>query len=181
MDGPVVMAARAALQQGRPDPVLAYVPAAAEAEMRDAFQRALAARAAGGAAAAVAEQWLFETAVRLHRAGEGQPFTGLRPAGLGFGPVVPLAEQALAGGDPRPLFRFLTDAMHQELHRRFDRARHLAQAAQEHLGDVAAARERTSAELSFMVWAHGTYLAFAKDPHASHAGQASAAAAAHGH
>jgi hypothetical protein len=57
----------------------------------------------------VADDLLFETAVRLHRASEGAPYTGLKPAGLGEGPVVPRAEQAIATEEPSDVIRFITD------------------------------------------------------------------------
>jgi hypothetical protein len=45
LDGPVVTAARRALETGHADPVLPYVAVDDEAEVRDAFDRAVAARA----------------------------------------------------------------------------------------------------------------------------------------
>ena len=85
LDGPVVKTARAALETGKLAPVLAWVRAADEAEIRAAFQKATAARRLGPEARAVADTWFFETVVRVHRAGEGAPFTGLQPAGLELG------------------------------------------------------------------------------------------------
>ena len=77
LDGPVVTAAREALTAGDVGLVLPYVPAGSEDEIRDAFDRVLPVQQAGGEAAAVARQWFFETVVRLHRAGENAPYTGL--------------------------------------------------------------------------------------------------------
>ena len=91
LDGPVATAARDALMSGDVDLVLPFVPADAEAEVRAAFDLAAKARAMGGEAAEVADRWFFETAVRVHRAGEGAPYTGLKPAGLDVGPVIPAA------------------------------------------------------------------------------------------
>lgn len=45
--------------------------------------------------------------VRLHRAGEGAPCTGLKPAGLDVGPVIPLAERAIASDDADELAELL--------------------------------------------------------------------------
>jgi tetratricopeptide (TPR) repeat protein len=36
--------------------------------------------------------------VRIHRAGEGAPYTGLKPAGLSEGPIIPIAEKAIEIG-----------------------------------------------------------------------------------
>lgn len=98
LDGPVVTAARRALTLGEVDLILPFVHAEGEPEIRDAFDLALKARALGGEAQEVADRWFFETAVRVHRAGEGAPFTGLKPAGLDVGVVIPAAERALATG-----------------------------------------------------------------------------------
>ena len=39
----------------------------------------------------LADRYFFETLVRIHRAGEGAPYTGLKPAGRDLGPAVPAA------------------------------------------------------------------------------------------
>ena len=70
--------------------ILPYVKGAATADMRSAFEKVLRARKAGPAAREVADLYFYETAVRLHRAGEGAPYTGLKPAGLDVGPVIPV-------------------------------------------------------------------------------------------
>jgi hypothetical protein len=41
----------------------------------------------------------FETAVRLHRAGDEAPYTGLKPAGPDWDPFVPRAEKAIETND----------------------------------------------------------------------------------
>lgn len=81
LDGPVVIAAKAALESGNPAPVLAWVQPGDEASTREAFQKAREVRKLGGKAAELADNWFFETLVRVHRAGEGAPYTGLKPAG----------------------------------------------------------------------------------------------------
>ncbi len=97
MNGPVVGDARAALGSGDPTPTLKWVKKDAEPEIRAAFQRALAVRAAGGEARTLADTWFFETLVRLHRAGEGAPYTGLKPAGT-VPAVLRAADAALDAG-----------------------------------------------------------------------------------
>lgn len=87
-DGPVVRAAALAIATGSVDKVLPYVPAEGEAEVRAAYEKTMAARACGDRAAEVADERFFETVVRIHRAGEGAAFTGLKPAGLCHGAVV---------------------------------------------------------------------------------------------
>jgi hypothetical protein len=89
IDGPVVNAARKALDAGDVDVALPYVPSDGEDEVRRAFLAVMGVRDQGNAVREVADLHFFETVVRVHRAGEGAPYTGLKPAGLDHGPVIP--------------------------------------------------------------------------------------------
>src|SRR5512139_630625 len=100
LDGPVVAAARKALEARDPNGVLIWVQPDDEAELREAFRQALVVRRLGGEPRALADRHFFETLVRLHRAGEGAPYTGLKPAGRDLGPAIPLADAAVASGSP---------------------------------------------------------------------------------
>ena len=64
-------------------------------------------RKTGKEARDLADEWFFETVVRLHREGEGAPYTGLRPASLDLGPIVPRAEKAIAKGNPEEAISFI--------------------------------------------------------------------------
>lgn len=119
MDGPVVKAAQEALLTGKVSRVLLWVRETDEAELTRAFQKAIATRKAGGEARELADLYFFETAVRLHRAGEGAPYTGLKPAGRNLGPAVPAADKALIDGDPEALEKLLREALARGLHERF--------------------------------------------------------------
>ncbi|HET8659106.1 MAG TPA: DUF6448 family protein [Micromonosporaceae bacterium] len=164
LDGPVVNAARHALAAGDVDQVLPYVPATAEDEVRAAFARVLPLQA-DGTAGAVARQWFFETVVRLHRAGEGAPYTGLKPAGLDVGPVIPLAEKAVESGDGEELYQLLAGDLRDQLTHRLARVTRLAAARD---ASVAAAREHVQAMLGFQVYAHHLHQALHTDPHGGH-------------
>jgi hypothetical protein len=120
LDGPVVTDARTALETGRVDPVLKWVSAADEAEIRDAFARTLRVRTASAEAAQLADRYFFETVVRLHRAFEGEPYTGLKPAGTDAGPGVRAADAALASGSLQDLRAMLLRDVEQGLAERFE-------------------------------------------------------------
>ncbi len=81
IDGPVVIEAKAALKKGDVTPVLKWVKKTREDEIKAVFKKALAAKSKGPEAQEIADRYFFETLIRLHRAGEGAPFTGLKPAG----------------------------------------------------------------------------------------------------
>lgn len=111
MDGPVVTLARRALEAGNVNLVLPWVREQDEAEVREAFAHALAVRKLGGEAKELADRHFFETLVRVHRAGEGAPYTGLKPAGRDLGPSVPAADRALMDGDFEKVLEVLNDAI----------------------------------------------------------------------
>ena len=79
-DGPVVKAAKKALETGNLNYLLIWIPKESETELKDVFARTQRARKSGKDAQDVADDWFFETAIRLHRAGEGAPYTGMKPA-----------------------------------------------------------------------------------------------------
>lgn len=81
MDGPVVQDAQRAFDQGKVEPVLKWVSEADEVAIHSAFDMAVAVRGESEAAMEVADRYFFETLIRLHRATEGEAFTGLKPAG----------------------------------------------------------------------------------------------------
>src|SRR5689334_21079568 len=162
MDGPVVTAARRALEAHDATIALAYVPEQGEEEVRRAFDAALRIRDQGPAVRDVADLHFFETLVRVHRAGEGAPYTGLKPAGLGHGPVVPVAEAAVEGGSPDRLITILSAMVEEVVRERFDRVMHLKAHAN---GNVAANRAYVAAVLGFEVWSHSLYEAIHAEPH----------------
>lgn len=162
MDGPVVTVAQRALRDEDVDQVLPYVPAEGEAEVRDAFRRTLESRKLGDAARDVADRWFFETVVRVHRAGEGAAFTGLKPAGLDVGPVIPAAERALHSGAPDELIDVLCAEVREQVEQRFRHAMELKAHAAE---GVAPAREYVEAMLGLQVWSHTLHKQLTAAPH----------------
>jgi hypothetical protein len=119
MNGPVVGAARDALARRDVTPVLRWVRASDEPSIRVAFARALAVRTLGGEARELADQWFFETIVRIHRTGEGEPFTGLKPADTPVPEAVRVSDEAIATGDVTRLSSLLSDAAGHGIHKRF--------------------------------------------------------------
>ncbi|MDD1763524.1 MAG: DUF6448 family protein [Methanobacteriaceae archaeon] len=151
MDGPVVSACKMALKTENVNYALPFVPKKAEEELSTAFKKTLKARESGADAAEVADLWFFETAVRLHREGEGASYTGLKPAGLDWGPVVPLAEKDIEKEDPTETIEFLKRLVEEIMRKRFQEA---ISKKKYNLDDVETAREYTEAMLHFVLSSH---------------------------
>lgn len=120
LDGPVVEAARNALQSGNVNLVLIWVRQEDEQEIQAAFQQVVAVRTQSPEAQALADRSFFETLVRVHRAGEGAPYTGLKPAGRDLGPAIPAADRAVETGAVGPVQDLLLEVIQRGLHEHFE-------------------------------------------------------------
>lgn len=162
IDGPVVKAAIRAMDEGSVELVLPFVKEDGEEEVRTVFGNVIAARTCGSEAREVADRYFFETVVRVHRRGEHAAYTGLKPAGLDVGPVIPAAERAIETGDPNELVRLLSDFVHDEVKRRLDRVTALKPESDAPVPEV---REHVEAALGLQVWSHGVYTKLLADLH----------------
>jgi len=175
LDGPVVTDAKQALDKGDVTPVLKWVTKENEDEIRKAFQRTLAVRAKGPEAKELADLWFFETLVRVHRAGEGAPFTGLKPAGE-VEPIVAAADKAMDGGSVEDLAKHVAEAVVAGIRKRFAET----VKAKEHAGHtVEMGRRFVAAYVEFVHYVERLHQdAAASAAHHEHAAQP---AAEHGH
>lgn len=172
LDGPVVQLAIKALDTGNVNYVLPWVQEKDEPEIRSAFDHALSVRKLGSDAKALADRHFFETLVRVHRAGEGAPFTGLKPAGRDLGPAIPAADAALKDGSIEKVIRLVSDAVTDGIRRRFHEAYHRARFAPD---EVKAGREFVDAYVPYIhyverLWRDAT--AGGHDDHSAHAHEA---------
>lgn len=144
MEGPVVMTARAALEKGDVTPVLKWVRKEDEKEIKELFKKTLSVRGKGPEAKELADQHFFETLVRIHRAGEGAPYTGLKsePAE----PVIQAADKALENGSVDNLVRHLTDVVAKGIRERYVRTAERKKHADE---SVEAGREFVESYVDF--------------------------------
>jgi hypothetical protein len=118
LDGPVVLAAKAALQKQDVAPVLKWVRPADEGEIRAAFAKTLKVRGLSDEARDLADRFFYETLVRVHRAGEGVAFTGLKPAGE-VDPGIAAADKAITEGSADKLAAELSKAVVDGLRDRY--------------------------------------------------------------
>lgn len=108
MDGPVIQDAKRAITDETVEPVLKWVTAEDEDEIRSAFEMTLAVRGESDAAQEVADQYFYEALVRVHRASEGEGFTGIKPAGS-TDPAIAAADRSLEIGEVGQLAEQLGD------------------------------------------------------------------------
>ena len=154
LDGPVVKGAQRALDTRNPAFALIWVQAKDEPEIRAAFERTLTVRALSPQARELADRFFFETLVRVHRAGEGAPFTGLKPAGRDLGPAIPAADKAIEKGSVESVVKLVTAAMQERLRERFNE---VIGAKEFQAGDVAAGRAYVKAYVEFIHYVERLY------------------------
>jgi len=145
LDGPVVKTARDALDKGDVTPVLKWVKKENETEIKDLFKKTLTVRSKGKEAQELADMYFLETLVRLHRAGEGEPYTGLKPAGV-VEPAVVEADKALESGSVENLVKLITGAASKGIHERFTKAKEAKKQADH---SIEAGREFVEAYVQF--------------------------------
>ena len=137
-----------------PNPVLVWVQPKDEAEVQRAFAEAVAVRKLGTQAREMADRYFFETLVRIHRAGEGAPYTGLKPAGRDIGPAVPLADKAIASGSDRELASFIAQEVEHGVQERFAR---LQAKRNFRSDDLAAGRTFVASYVAFVHYVEGLH------------------------
>jgi hypothetical protein len=110
------------------------------------------------------DNYFFETLVRVHRAGEGEPYTGLKPAGTEVEPGIRLADKALETGSADELIRKVTSEVADGIRQRFARAQEANRHADQ---SVKAGREFVAAYVEFIHYVENIYQALTEP--ASHA------------
>jgi hypothetical protein len=163
LDGPVLVEAKAALAKRDVTPLLKWIPKADEAEITAAFQKTVALSGKGADVKEMAEMYFFETLVRIHRAGEGFAYTGLKATVKDAGPAVLGADQALEIGCPQALTNLVTGEAAEGIRRRFDHTMELRAKADT---SVEAGREYVAAYVDYVHYVEGVHTAAEKSaPH----------------
>lgn len=147
MNGPVVMAAKKALATGNVNLVLVWVQKKDEGAIRDAFNKTIAVRKLDKNARELADMYFFETLVRIHRAGEGIAYTGLKSGAEPVEPGIELADKAVEKGSARELVTELNAAMHKNLEALFASVNGKKQYKQD---DIEAGRKYVASYVTFI-------------------------------
>jgi hypothetical protein len=152
--GPIIPEAKAALEKGDVTPILKWVKKDNEAEIKAAFTKAVAVRAKGPEAQELADQYFLETLVRLHRAGEGAPYSGIKDESVD--PVVAMADRALAEGSADEMVKKISAHMAATVEERFAK---VVEAKTNKDKSVEAGREFVEAYVAYMHYVEGIHTA----------------------
>jgi hypothetical protein len=152
MNGPVIPEAKAALEKGDVTPILKWVKKDKEEEIKAAFAQTVAVRAKGPEAKELADKYFLETLVRLHRAGEGAPYTGIKDEPVE--PIVALADKALADGSGDDMIKKMSAHMAQAVQEKFKKA---MEAKKNKDKSVEAGREYVEAYVIYMHYVEGIH------------------------
>lgn len=170
--GPVIPEAKTALAAGDVTPILKWVKPSDEPAIKTAFKKAVAVRAQSPEAQELADQYFLETLIRLHRAGEGAPYTGIKDEPVE--PIVAIADQALASGSADEMIGKVTGHVSRAIREKFARALE----ARKHKDDsVEAGREYVEAYVVYMHFVEGIHAAVMSAGGHDHAGSAAKPAA----
>lgn len=151
MGGPVIQAAQKALKTGNVDLVLIWVKKKDEAKLKKAFEETLVARKKDKKA----DMRFFETLVKIHREGEGEEYTGIKPAGE-VEPGIAAADLAVDSGSADKLVGSVTKHIAKGIKERFERVVKTKKRMNE---SVAAGREYVEAYVEFIHYVEGIYKA----------------------
>ncbi|MDD1698020.1 MAG: DUF6448 family protein [Methanoregula sp.] len=153
IDGPVVLTAKKALDNGDVTPVLKWVKKEEEKDIREMFQKTLAVRSLSPQAKEMADMYFFETLVRIHRAGERQPYTGLKPAGE-LDPVIAKADKSIETGSVDELAKDISNEVAGGIRKKFELAMEKKKEADK---NIDAGREFVEAYVIYLHYMEGIY------------------------
>lgn len=152
MDGPVIKDSRIAIEKNNINYVLKWIQREDEKELKDAFLLTMKVRKLGPDAKILADKYFFETLVRLHRSGEGVPFTGLKPSGTPIDEKVLAADKSLETGNLTQLKAMIPGEKIAELEERYMKAVALKNFD---VNNVEAGRKYVGAYVQFFKFAEG--------------------------
>ena len=120
-NGPVITAAREALQTNNVKLVLIWVKKQDEAIIKEAFQKTVNLRKISQEVQRVVDNYFFETLVRIHRAGEGVAYTGIKDSGKVDIPIA-AADDAIEKNSLADVIKLLNEAINKGVNEKFNDA-----------------------------------------------------------
>jgi hypothetical protein len=152
MDGPLIKDAIEAIGQNNVNYVLKWVSSENETEIKNVFNLMMKVRDLSPEAKDIAEKYFFDTLVRIHRSGEGVPFTGVKPSGTPIDEKILAADKSIEIGNLSPLAGMESKERLPELTKRFEKVMLLKNFD---VNNVEAGREYIEAYVQFFKFAEG--------------------------
>ena len=152
MDGPTAADGKKALETYNINYALKWILPEHEDELKEIFALSMKVRGLSPEAQKLADKYFLENLVRIHRAGEGAPYEGLKPSGTPIDEKILAADRAIAAGNLSPLEGLVTQEEMHELEEKFSKAMALKDFA---VDDVEAGRAYIEAYVSFFKLAEG--------------------------
>ena len=147
IDGPVVKAAIKSIEENNVNYVLAWIKPEYENEVKHEFTKTMNIRNQNKETMEMADYYFYETVVRLHRMGEGEPYTGLKPAGTKISEGIVQADLSIEKNDLQAIESFVTENVKQSLENKFHK---LMERSKYNPDDVEAAREYVGAYVNYI-------------------------------
>lgn len=152
MDGPTAIDGIKALETGNINYAYKWILPAYEHELHEIFDLSRKVRVLGPEAKELADRYFLENLIRIHRAGEGAPFEGLKPSGTPIDEKVAAADKSIEIGNLSPLKGLVS---HEELHALEEKFQKAIALKEFDVNDLAAARTYVEAYVSFFKMAEG--------------------------
>lgn len=150
-NGPVMGAAKMALDKGNVNYVLIWVPEESENKLKNLFEKTFCESRAGKDMEDIAINWYFETVKRLHRAGERRLYTCMNPDGSDERSVVPKVKRAIETGEADEIIGFIPKTKEHDFRHRLH---HLIEKKNYDVNNVAAGREYVAEFIDFIIYLH---------------------------
>jgi hypothetical protein len=119
-DGPVIKDAQEALENNNVNMVLKWVSKDQEDEIKSLFKKTYNLRNGDKEVYEIVQKHFFETLVRLHRETEGEPFTGLKPAGS-TSKILGMADNTISTGKNAELKKTISSGVEKTIQEKFEK------------------------------------------------------------
>ncbi len=151
-DGPTAIDGKKALETGNINYALKWILPVYEHEVNEIFDLSCKVRALNPNAQELADRYFLENLIRLHRAGEGEPFEGIKPSGTPIDEKVAAADKSIEIGNLSPLAGLVS---REELHALEEKFQKVIALKNYDINDLAAARKYVEAYVNFFHLAEG--------------------------
>jgi len=151
MQGPVISDAKKAIEENNINYILKWVTPENEAELTAIYEETMEVRDDSEGAKQLADEYLYENLVRIHRAGEGAAYTGLKDV-TEVDEVVAAADESVETGSIDPLKGLVEEERIAEME---ESLANVLNRKDFDVNDVEAGREYVEAYVTFIHLAEG--------------------------